>query len=132
MSTAFVVAIAGMGGYQIADTWVAGSIFKRPQEWLRKRRAKSKVAELLTCSFCLAHWTVLICLLLLLLTSWDSPCRWPVYWFAAVKVALLVQRDEEIVLDQTAEVAGIEVMDESPDQAVEGADDDSPSGEPPS
>lgn len=110
------VAATGMAASQIADTWVNGGIFRRPQKWLRKHRERF-LGELLTCPFCLSHWLVLAGLAICLLTDRDSLTRIPIYLFAAVKVAVLLLRDEEVTIDQTAEVDGIEVMDEDPQQS---------------
>ena len=106
------IVISGLAGYQVADTWVRGSLFEQPQQWLRKRSKTNMLAKLFSCLFCLSHWTALTCLLVMLLTGWDSLVRIPVYWFAAVKISLVVQREVEIELDETEEVDNIEIMDE--------------------
>ena len=109
------VVIAGLAGSQIADTWLNGSLFARPVKWLRGGRDESLVAELLTCGFCLRHWTTLVCLGVMMYwagqceESWRYVAMYPVCWFAAVRVSLLFEREVEEVIDQTDEVE--EAMD---------------------
>jgi hypothetical protein len=104
------VAIAGFAGSQVAETWLHGSLFAKPVKWCRDRRKEWLLLELLSCGFCLRHWTTLACLAFtmywtgLVEASWAYVGVHLVCWFAAVRVAVLLERDLEEVVDQTGEL----------------------------
>ncbi len=89
--------IAAIAGWQAVETWHHGSIFGGPKAWLwvyRENKDRSwvgrKIAELLTCPFCLSHWTCTAAVLVMLLTEGNSAWKLPVYCLAAIRVAQLL------------------------------------------
>ena len=115
VEVAWWLVVAGLAGSQAADTWTSASIFRRCQDWLKSRKERSQglqwfLAELMTCPYCLSHWTAAICLGLGFSGAWWA--RVPVLWLAAVRIATLTARQPDLLLDETGAVDRIEVMDE--------------------
>jgi hypothetical protein len=107
------VLLAGFAGSQVADTWLNGSLFAKPVKWLHKRREHSWAAELLTCGFCLRHWTTLICYVFVM--PWQADVTWLrvafdiVCWLAAVRVSVLFEREVVEEIDEREAVEAIEI-----------------------
>lgn len=125
--------IAGLGGMQIVETWYHGEPWQPFIEKCKKIRKDMdrswlirKAAKLVSCPFCLSHWTCLLCAYILWANPWDSWWRFFVYWQAVVRFAWLVNdltgsftrspsddEDEEVVeVDQTSEVDAVEILDQ--------------------
>lgn len=120
--------VAALAGCQAVETWHHGSLFRGVRSWLWTVRNDEKrwwlarkSAELLTCPFCLSHWTCAAAVVAMFLTDWDSSWRLPVYGLAAVRLAQLLNDishpltrspSDETEIDQTADVDEFSVVDD--------------------
>jgi hypothetical protein len=99
-----LIIITALANSQVIDTWINGSIFRKPRQFIRllgkKRRRKSKnrswvlraASELLLCPLCLSHWTAAV-LLGGAHWAWDFQVRapaWVILWLAVVGLSRLV------------------------------------------
>ena len=128
--------VAALAGCQVTETWHHGSVFRGVRARLKsirydgnRRWPVRKLSELLTCPFCLSHWTCFVCVLTLCLADWGSIWRLPVYGFAVTRIAQLVndvthgitrspESVEETEIDETAEVDRFEVVDDEDEVSI--------------
>lgn len=115
--------IAGLATSQIVEIWLEGTIFstlqasfKRTRDHPAERWVWRKLADLLTCFFCLMPWVGLGVMTVLLTFEQSSYQRLPVYMFAVARVAHLINDvrariSTPEVIDQTREVDSLMLVD---------------------
>lgn len=91
------ILLSALAGWQLADTWINGSVFKPIQKSLTDTVKDKqldwgtrKAAELFSCHFCLSHYTIALCVAVRLLMPDSQGWMFVVYWFAAVRIAWLL------------------------------------------
>lgn len=89
------LAIAALAGSQVVETIHHGSIFGAFRDWTRDRALSriwvvAKLGELFSCPFCFSHWTCAVMVIWLFSVPAGSLLVWPVYAFAATRVAQLI------------------------------------------
>lgn len=94
-AAAVFLLVGALAGCQITETIHHGSIFGGLRATARAWRKSpnwilSKAGELIECPFCLSHWACGMAVTWLWLTPTGSPWQVPVFIFAAVRMAQIL------------------------------------------
>ena len=91
MEIAALLLLAAMANWQVVETFHHGSLFDTFRAYMEARR--DWLGELLTCPFCLSHWTGFVFTAMVVFHLWQPAWRWndlavwPLFAFAVIRLS---------------------------------------------